>query len=269
MDLWKWRPGKWQFQTSKGVVPNRGGRNSVVECQLPKLDVVGSNPIARSIFYLWSSLSLRGLARVGPCVGRKYGILPKAPTERFGIGMKSPKHMPRHGGSRSVREIHLTREVLWAPWRLDYILANKDNPDGGCFICRGLAAQSDRENLVLWRGRLSVVVLNRFPYNNGHLLVAPVAHKGALAELTDDELLELMQTQRRMMDLLDQVLQPHGFNVGLNLGRVAGAGLPGHLHWHVVPRWNGDTNFMPVVSDTRVIVQSLESLYDLMKESLG
>jgi ATP adenylyltransferase len=162
----------------------------------------------------------------------------------------------------------VAHETLWAPWRLNYILATKDNPDGGCFICRGVAEQADRENLVVWRGDQTVVLLNRYPYNNGHLLLAPVAHKAALAELTDGEMLELMQSQRHMMMMLDQVLEPHGYNVGLNLGRVAGAGLPGHLHWHIVPRWNGDTNFMPVASDTRVIVQSLESLYDLMKERL-
>jgi len=163
----------------------------------------------------------------------------------------------------------LSREVLWAPWRLNYIVATKDNPEGGCFICRGLADQADRENLVVWRGPQSVVLLNRFPYNNGHLLVAPAAHKATLAELTESEMVDLMHAQRRMIEVLDQVLEPHGYNVGLNLGRVAGAGLPGHLHWHIVPRWNGDTNFMPVVSETRVIVQSLESLYDLMKERLG
>ena len=171
--------------------------------------------------------------------------------------------------AESIREIVLSRETLWAPWRLNYILAAKDNPDGGCFICRGLADQADRENLVVWRGPQSVVLLNRFPYNNGHLLVAPAAHKATLTELTEAEMMDLMQAQCRMMDVLDGVLHPHGYNVGLNLGRVAGAGLPGHLHWHIVPRWDGDTNFMPVVSETRVIVQSLESLYDLMKERLG
>jgi ATP adenylyltransferase len=107
-------------------------------------------------------------------------------------------------------------------------------------------------------------VLNRFPYNNGHLLVAPNSHKATLQELTDAEMLELMHTQRRMIEVLDRILTPHGYNIGLNIGPAAGAGLPGHLHWHVVPRWNGDTNFMPVLSSTRVIVQSLESLYDLM-----
>jgi len=162
----------------------------------------------------------------------------------------------------------LNRDVLWAPWRLDYIVANKDKPDDGCFICRGLAASADRENLIIWRGKLAAVVLNRFPYNNGHLLVAPQAHKATLNEMTDAELLETMQTMQRMMDALGGLMQPHGFNVGLNLGRAAGAGLPGHLHWHVVPRWDGDTNFMTAVSDTRVIIQSLDTLYDLLRERL-
>ncbi|MBI3464519.1 MAG: HIT domain-containing protein [Planctomycetes bacterium] len=159
-------------------------------------------------------------------------------------------------------------DTLWAPWRLHYILANKDKPACGCFICRGWEERADRENLVLWRGAASVVILNRYPYNNGHLLVAPAAHKATFTDLTDSEMLELMQTLRRVIEALDQSMQPHGYNVGLNLGQIAGAGLPGHLHWHVVPRWNGDTNFMPVLSDTRVIVQSLESLYDLLKDQM-
>jgi ATP adenylyltransferase len=131
-----------------------------------------------------------------------------------------------------------------------------------------LAERDDRANLIVLRQPLTVVVLNRFPYNNGHLLVAPRAHKGELAELTPDEMLEIMQTMQRLVGVLKDCLRADGFNLGLNLGRVAGAGLPGHLHWHIVPRWHGDTNFMPVLSDTRVIVQSLESLYDLLAERL-
>ena len=106
-----------------------------------------------------------------------------------------------------------------------------------------------------------------FPYNNGHLLVAPRAHKGRLDELDADELLETMETLRRMVRVLDELMRPDGYNVGLNLGRAAGAGLPGHLHWHIVPRWNGDTNFMPVLADVKVIVQSLDALYDLLTGS--
>jgi ATP adenylyltransferase len=113
-----------------------------------------------------------------------------------------------------------------------------------------------------------VVVLNRFPYNNGHLLVAPLAHKGALSDLSSDELLEIMETLREMVAILGQAMHPDGFNIGLNLGKAAGAGLPGHLHWHVVPRWDGDTNFMPIFTDTKVMSQSLESLFDLIKLKL-
>jgi ATP adenylyltransferase len=120
--------------------------------------------------------------------------------------------------------------------------------------------------LIVCRAPLSVVVLNRFPYNNGHLLIAPRAHKGRLDELESAELLELQETIRRMIGLLDGLIHPHGYNIGLNLGVAAGAGLPGHLHWHLVPRWNGDTNFMPVLAETKVIAQSLDTLYDLLAE---
>lgn len=158
---------------------------------------------------------------------------------------------------------------LWAPWRLSYVAAAKPPAaDDPCFLCRGLADSDDRANLVALRTPLSVVVLNRFPYNNGHLLIAPRAHKGRLDELSREELLESQEVLRRMIDALDSLMHPDGYNVGLNLGRAAGAGLPGHLHWHLVPRWNGDTNFMPIVTDTKVIVQSLDTLYDLLVERL-
>jgi ATP adenylyltransferase len=158
---------------------------------------------------------------------------------------------------------------LWAPWRLAYVAAPpKPGEDTDCFICRGLAGTDDRGNYIVLRTTRSTVVLNRFPYNNGHLLIAPLAHKGQLSELAEDELLDLQLVLRRMISLLDKAMRPDGYNVGLNLGRVAGAGLPGHLHWHVVPRWNGDTNFMPVVADTKVMPQSLEALYELLMSML-
>ena len=157
---------------------------------------------------------------------------------------------------------------LWAPWRETYITAAKTPGSEGCFICSGLAEQDDRKNLIALRTLRSVVVLNRFPYNNGHLLVAPIAHKGRLDELDRDEIFETQETLRRMVAVLDALMHPEGYNIGLNLGRVAGAGLPGHLHWHIVPRWNGDTNFMPVLGGTKVISQSLEALYDLLVESV-
>ena len=158
----------------------------------------------------------------------------------------------------------MSHDQLWAPWRLDYILTTKENDPGGCFLCRYRDEAADAENLVVARSERSMVVLNRFPYNNGHLLVAPLAHKADLRDLDEDELLDGLREVRRMTDLLSRVLSAEGFNVGLNLGKVAGAGLPGHLHWHVVPRWNGDTNFMPVLADVRVIPQSLQVLYDLL-----
>jgi ATP adenylyltransferase len=155
---------------------------------------------------------------------------------------------------------------LWAPWRLAYVAPKPKPPTPGddCFICRGLAATDDRTNLIALRTLRSVVVLNRFPYNNGHLLVAPLAHKGRLDELSPEELLATAETLRKMVAALAALMNPDGFNVGLNLGKAAGAGLPGHLHWHVVPRWNGDTNFMPVCGDTRVIVQSLDALWEML-----
>src|SRR5437870_4591689 len=163
----------------------------------------------------------------------------------------------------------MTMDRLWAPWRLAYVATAKDRPaPDPCFICRGLAEDDDRSNLIALRTQLSVVVLNRFPYNNGHLLVAPRAHKARLDELTPAELLETMETLNRMVRLLEDFLRPDGFNVGLNLGKVAGAGLPGHVHWHIVPRWDGDTNFMSVLGDVRVIAQSLDALYDLLSAAI-
>jgi ATP adenylyltransferase len=153
---------------------------------------------------------------------------------------------------------------LWAPWRAQYVrdAAEPAGADTGCFLCGGLAGNDDRGNLVVWRRPHSVVVLNRFPYNNGHLLVAPNVHRGTLGELSGADLTEPVETLQRAVRVLDRMLRPHGYNVGLNQGKSAGAGLPGHLHWHVVPRWDGDTNFMPVLGQSKVIVESLLEFYD-------
>ena len=156
---------------------------------------------------------------------------------------------------------------LWAPWRAQYIKENASRPadvDQGCFLCRGIAADPDcdRENLLAWRGPRSAIFLNRFPYNNGHLLVCPLEHRGTLAELNGADLTEPLETVRMAIGVLDRMLRPQGYNVGLNLGSAAGAGLPGHLHWHIVPRWDGDTNFMPVTGQTKVIVESLAEFHD-------
>lgn len=158
---------------------------------------------------------------------------------------------------------------LWAPWRLSYVSTPKPPgaPADGCFVCRGLADTADRTYRIVRRTPLSAVILNAFPYNNGHLLVVPHAHVARLDQLTDEQSADLQKTLREMIAVLEKLMSPDGFNVGLNLGAAAGAGLPGHLHWHVVPRWSGDTNFMPVVGDTKVISQSLDALYELLTRS--
>jgi len=148
---------------------------------------------------------------------------------------------------------------------MSYVTVAKE-PMSSCFLCRAVEDTADEKgHLLALRSPLSCVVLNRFPYNNGHLLIAPLAHKATLDELTPEELLDGMEVVREMVRRLGTLMKPDGFNVGLNLGRAAGAGLPGHLHWHVVPRWVGETNFMTTCSDARVIVQSLEELFDLLR----
>jgi ATP adenylyltransferase len=175
----------------------------------------------------------------------------------------------------------VSNEQIWAPWRLAYIqtaeapqAAKADLPylpgaDHGCFLCQSVADNADRQRGVICRGSQSIVVLNRYPYNNGHLLVAPTRHLGRPDELPIETLLELTQTIARMVAALEKAIHPQGFNIGLNLGRVAGAGLPGHLHWHIVPRWNGDTNFMPLLANVNVIPQSLDALWELLTTSLA
>lgn len=152
---------------------------------------------------------------------------------------------------------------LWAPWRMEYIRSlGGENPDDGCFLCRYWATpEDDRTNRVVWRTANAFVCLNRFPYSNGHLLIAHAAHKGELTDLNDAEIGELAVAQRDAMEALRRAVRPEGFNVGYNLGRCAGAGLPGHVHAHVVPRWSGDTNFMAVIGDVRVIPDALDALY--------
>jgi ATP adenylyltransferase len=160
---------------------------------------------------------------------------------------------------------------LWAPWRAQYIHESSKQPkqDEGCFLCRGLASTNDRENLLVWRGEHSAVFLNRYPYNNGHLLVVPLLHRGRLDELEGRELIEPVETVSRMIGLLDRFMKPQGYNVGLNLGKAAGAGVPGHLHWHIVPRWDGDANFMPVIGQTKVIIECLHEFYDRLVNEIA
>jgi ATP adenylyltransferase len=141
--------------------------------------------------------------------------------------------------------------------------------DPSCFLCQGVADPDQRGRHVVEQGVLTVTLLNRYPYNNGHLLVAPKRHCAKLDELTCEEQLDLSQTITRMVNVLTAVLRPEGFNLGLNLGAAAGAGLPGHLHWHIVPRWSGDTNFMPAIASTKVIPQALDSLWEALTAALS
>jgi ATP adenylyltransferase len=143
---------------------------------------------------------------------------------------------------------------LWAPWRLEYI-SSADEQDG-CVFCDA-AGVDDEEALVVHRGRTAFVLLNKYPYASGHLMVAPLRHIGDFAELTDDEALELHRLAGQGMGALAQIYQPQGYNVGWNLGRIAGAGVVDHVHVHVVPRWAGDTNFMPVLADVKVLPEHL------------
>lgn len=151
---------------------------------------------------------------------------------------------------------------LWAPWRMEYI--DGLGGDDACFLCRAFEnPQDDAKNFVLWRREHTLAVLNRWPYSSGHVLVAPRLHVPQPEDLPDDVLLDLMRATRDAKRVLQAALGAQGFNIGINLGRCAGAGLPDHLHQHVVPRWGGDTNFMPVLSDAKVMPQSLEAVRDL------
>ena len=155
---------------------------------------------------------------------------------------------------------------LWAPWRVEYIHSEKD---GGCFLCRMFAETADRENLLLVRGKTCAIMLNRYPYNSGHLMVAPYRHIAEPADFTPEENLEMAALTARAVKVLRTVMSPQGFNIGINLGEAAGAGLKGHLHQHIVPRWAGDTNFMPVLGGPRVIPEALNVTYDLLMKSFN
>lgn len=154
-------------------------------------------------------------------------------------------------------------DKLWAPWRVKYITKIVKEPKG-CVFCRMLKEKNDKKNLIVIRRNNTYAVLNLFPYNNGHLLVLPNRHVNDLRKLTKPEREELLDLVEEVQTLLDKTLKPGGYNVGLNLGKVAGAGFPGHLHFHVVPRWKGDVNFMPVTAQTKVISQSLAALYQIL-----
>jgi ATP adenylyltransferase len=159
-------------------------------------------------------------------------------------------------------------ERIWAPWRLAYVKDASKDAEEECIFCTACEGSDDEANLVVHRGERCFVILNLFPYTNGHLMIAPYEHLATLGEVDPDTVAEMMALTQRAMGVLSERYEPHGYNVGFNQGRVAGAGVEHHIHMHVVPRWGGDTNFMPVLADTRVMPQTLEESYATLKGSL-
>ncbi len=151
---------------------------------------------------------------------------------------------------------------VWAPWRVEYI-TNSDTKE--CIFCLKPAEKEDRKNHIIYRGKKVFAVLNKYPYNNGHIMVAPYSHKANLESLSRGELEELMDVVRFYVRRIEELMEAHGFNIGMNIGKTAGAGFEEHLHMHVVPRWEGDTNFMPVIGNQEVISESLNSVYEKLK----
>ena len=155
-------------------------------------------------------------------------------------------------------------KYLWAPWRMGYIRAPK-NEFGPCLFCDKSNMGNDEDNLIVHRGEFSYVLMNLYPYNNGHLLIAPYRKVQILEELSNEESSEIMELSKECMKIIRKMMHTDGFNLGLNIGKAAGAGIEEHLHFHIVPRWNGDNNFMPSVGNTKVMVQGLEDTYDMLK----
>lgn len=154
---------------------------------------------------------------------------------------------------------------LWSPWRLEYLTAPKSD---GCIFCRAIRCDDDRESLVLLRGERAFVILNRYPYNNGHFMVVPYAHVSSLEDLDARTLMEMMLLLNQGLAVLRATMSPAGFNIGANIGEVAGAGIEDHVHIHAVPRWAGDTNYMPVIGDMRVVPQTWMQTYDMLRTAL-
>lgn len=150
---------------------------------------------------------------------------------------------------------------MWAPWRSEYITSDKANE---CIFCTA-TSKGPKDGLVIFNGALSLVMLNKYPYNNGHLMISPVRHVSKLEELTPEESIDLFRLLRHSSATLTDVFKPEGFNIGMNVGKAAGAGVDGHIHIHVVPRWDGDTNFMPILSDVKVVSEHIEKTYTKLK----
>jgi len=160
----------------------------------------------------------------------------------------------------------MTDKMIWAPWRAGFILSKKEK---GCVFCKRLRMKDTVKNLIVYRGEKVFVIMNKYPYNSGHTLIVPNRHVGQIEKLTAEESAEFFELTRRTVTVIKKALKPASLNLGMNLGRASGAGVPGHLHMHVVPRWQGDTNFMPVIGKTSVISVPLEPIYKLLKKEFA
>ncbi|MCI2415058.1 MAG: HIT domain-containing protein [Candidatus Aramenus sp.] len=158
-------------------------------------------------------------------------------------------------------------KVLWAPWRATYVSNASKNKQGSCLFCDVIKEGNDKENLVVYRGEKAYVILNKFPYNPAHVMVVPYRHVSSIELLEEDEYRDLFKLVKKSVLVLKKVYGPEGFNIGMNIGRTAGAGIESHIHVHVVPRWNGDANFMPVISNTKVISEMLETTYEKLAKA--
>lgn len=167
---------------------------------------------------------------------------------------------------RSVTRLLIKMDRLWAPWRIHYISAAKKARS--CLFCKVANQKSDRKNLILVRSKYVFSILNKFPYNNGHMMVCPYRHIKDFSQLNNAQVLDFIAVTNKMQTVLKETLKPDGFNLGVNIGRVSGAGIANHLHLHIVPRWKEDTNFMPAVFDTKIISQSLDELYDKLHQRI-
>jgi len=158
-------------------------------------------------------------------------------------------------------------DIMWSPWRMSYVAAEKDHGFEGpsCVFCDLPSRHDDERTYILYRGARAFVIMNLYPYNNGHLMMVPYAHVDSLADLDEETLAELMTLAQRSQAVVQERMRPQGFNVGINQGRAAGAGIADHVHMHLVPRWVGDTNFMPVMGDVRVMPQHLDETYALLR----
>lgn len=161
----------------------------------------------------------------------------------------------------------MSRDILWAPWRSSFIFSKKK--ERGCIFCNRLKEKDSAENLVVYRGKLAAVILNKYPYNSGHSMIVPLKHVASLEKLRTDEAVEFFELTRLTAAVMKRALRPHSLNIGMNIGKASGAGIPGHIHMHIVPRWNGDTNFMPILGKTKVISVSLDLVYERLRREFN